>query len=87
MQKVVNLGEVIKIGVNSKTHYLVEGIQNESLVDENGLSTKEEKAYDLLTKVYPVFPPKRTLEGCNLILFCTNLDIYRVVTGTKSISI
>ena len=50
MQKVVDLGGVIKSGVSSKTHYLVDGIQDKSLVGEDGLSTKEEKAYDLINK-------------------------------------
>jgi DNA polymerase III subunit epsilon len=40
---VVDIGGVIKCGVSSKTHYLVDGIQDKSLVGEDGLSTKEEK--------------------------------------------
>ncbi|MDR7079735.1 BRCT domain type II-containing protein [Neobacillus niacini] len=50
MQKVVDLGGVIKSGVSSKTHYLVIGIQDKSLVCEDGLSTEGEKAYDLINK-------------------------------------
>jgi DNA polymerase-3 subunit epsilon len=50
MQKVVDLGGVIKTGVTSKTNLLVVGIQDKSLVGEDGLSTKEEKAYDLINK-------------------------------------
>jgi DNA polymerase III subunit epsilon len=50
MQKVVDLGRVIKSNVSSKTNYFVDGIQDKSLVGEDGLSTKEEKAYDLINK-------------------------------------
>jgi hypothetical protein len=50
MQKVVYLGGVIKSGVSSKTHYFVVGIQDKSLVGVDGLSTEEEKAYDLINQ-------------------------------------
>jgi DNA polymerase-3 subunit epsilon len=50
MQKVVDLGGVIKGGVSRNTNFLVVGIQDKSLVGEDGLSTKEEKAYDLINK-------------------------------------
>ncbi|WP_257215886.1 exonuclease domain-containing protein [Fredinandcohnia onubensis] len=50
MQKVADLGGVLKSGVSSKTHYLVVGKQDKSLVGEDGLSTKEEKAYELVEK-------------------------------------
>jgi DNA polymerase-3 subunit epsilon len=50
MQKVVDLGGVIIGGVSRNTNFLVVGIQDKSLVGEDGLSTKEEKAYDLINK-------------------------------------
>lgn len=50
MQKVVDYGGVIKSGISSKTHYLVVGIQDKSLVGKDGLSTKEKKAYELINK-------------------------------------
>jgi DNA polymerase III subunit epsilon len=50
MQHVVNLGGVIKSGVSSKTNYLVVGHQDQSLVGESGLSSKELKAHNLIEK-------------------------------------
>ncbi|MCL6573280.1 MAG: exonuclease, partial [Bacillus sp. (in: Bacteria)] len=50
MQKVVDLGGDIKSGVSRNTSFLVVGVQDKSLVGEDGLSTKEEKAYDLINK-------------------------------------
>lgn len=50
MQKVVDLGGIVKSGVSGKTDYLVVGIQDKSLVGDDGLSTKEEKAYELMKK-------------------------------------
>lgn len=50
MQKVVDLGGVLKTVVSSKTDYLIVGIQNKRIVGEDGLSLKEEKAYDLIEK-------------------------------------
>ena len=47
MQMAVNAGAVIKSSVSSKTDYLVVGTQDIALVGEDGLSTKEEKAYAL----------------------------------------
>jgi DNA polymerase-3 subunit epsilon len=47
MQKVVNLGGIIKSAVSKKTDYLIVGTQDIELVGEDGLSTKEEKAYAL----------------------------------------
>ena len=47
MQMAVNAGAVIKSSVSSKTDYLVVGKQDIALVGEDGLSTKEEKAYAL----------------------------------------
>ncbi len=48
MQKVVDLGGIVKSGVSGKTDYLVVGIQDKSLVGDDGLSTKEVKAYELI---------------------------------------
>ena len=42
-----NAGAIIKSGVSSKTDYLVVGEQDISLVGTDGISDKEEKAYDL----------------------------------------
>lgn len=50
MQHVVNLGGIIKSGVSSKTNYVIVGQQDKALVGEDGLSTKEEKAYSLIEK-------------------------------------
>lgn len=48
MQKIVDLGGIIKTSVSSKTNYLIVGKQDKRLVGEDGLSTKEEKAYSLI---------------------------------------
>ena len=50
MQQVVNLGGLVKSGVSGKTDYLVVGVQDQSIVGENGISTKEKKAYELIEK-------------------------------------
>lgn len=50
MQKVVNLGGILKSSVSSKTDYLVVGVQDNAIVGDDGLSSKEEKAYDLISK-------------------------------------
>lgn len=46
-QLAVNAGAILKSGVSRKTDYLVVGAQDIALVGADGLSTKEEKAYDL----------------------------------------
>ena len=48
MQLVADLGGVIKSGVSGRTDYLIVGKQDEALVGEDGLSKKEEKAYELI---------------------------------------
>lgn len=48
MQAVVNLGGNIKSTVSSKTDILVLGIQDKLLVGEQGISTKENKAFQLI---------------------------------------
>ena len=50
MQKAIDLGALVKSGVSSKTDYLIVGKQDISLVGEDGLSGKEEKAYALIEK-------------------------------------
>lgn len=50
MQKVVDLGGILKYGVSQKTNFLVVGKQDRALVGEDGLSTKEEKTYALIEK-------------------------------------
>ncbi len=47
MQMAVNAGAIVKSAVSSKTHYLVVGKQDVSLVGADGLSSKEEKAQSL----------------------------------------
>ncbi|RIW32557.1 exonuclease [Bacillus salacetis] len=48
MQKVVDLGGFVKSGVSRKTDFLVVGKQDKSVVGEEGLSSKEKKAYELI---------------------------------------
>lgn len=54
MQKAVNVGAILKSSVSKKTDYLVVGVQDKSLVGDDGLSTKEEKAYKLIEKGYDI---------------------------------
>ena len=54
MQHVVNLGGFIKSGVSSKTHYVIVGQQDKTLVGEKGLSTKEVKTYSLIEQGYEI---------------------------------
>jgi DNA polymerase-3 subunit epsilon len=49
MQKIVNVGGIVKSSVSSKTDYLVVGKQDKALVGDDGLSSKEEKAYELIS--------------------------------------
>ena len=46
-QIAVNAGAIIKSGVSRKVDYLVVGVQDKAIVGEDGLSSKEEKAYEL----------------------------------------
>lgn len=48
MQNVVNIGGKIKSSVSKNTDYLVVGKQDLSIVGEDGMSGKEEKAYKLI---------------------------------------
>lgn len=47
MQMAVNAGAIVKTSVSSKTDYLIVGHQDIALVGSDGMSTKEEKAYEL----------------------------------------
>lgn len=46
-QIALNAGGLVKSAVSRKTDYLVVGIQDKALVGDDGLSTKEEMAYEL----------------------------------------
>jgi DNA polymerase III subunit epsilon len=48
MQKVIDLGGFVKSAVNRKTDFLVVGKQAKTVVGEEGLSSKENKAYELI---------------------------------------
>lgn len=54
MQIAVNCGAILKSAVSRKVDYLVVGSQDISLVGDDGLSTKEEKAYELIEKGFPI---------------------------------
>lgn len=54
MQKIIDVGGIVKSSVSNKTHYLIVGTQDKSLVGDDGLSTKEEKAYELIAKGAPI---------------------------------
>lgn len=54
MQQVLDVGGIVKSSVSRSTDYLVVGIQDKNLVGEDGLSTKEEKAYELNGKGYQI---------------------------------
>lgn len=48
MQKVVDVGGVIKSGVTKSTNFVVVGIQDKTIVGRDGLSSKERKALELI---------------------------------------
>ena len=50
MQLAVNAGAVVKTAVSRKTNYLVVGTQDNALVGDDGLSSKERDAYALNSK-------------------------------------
>ncbi|WP_245712521.1 exonuclease domain-containing protein [Anaerobacillus alkalilacustris] len=50
MQKVVDVGGIIKSGVTKNTDYIIVGKQDLSIVGKDGLSSKERKAYELIEK-------------------------------------
>lgn len=47
MQMAVDAGACVKTSVSKKTHFLVVGVQDVTIVGENGMSSKERKAYEL----------------------------------------
>lgn len=50
IQKITDVGGIVKSGVSSKIDYLIVGKQNLSVVGSDGLSSKERKAYELIKK-------------------------------------
>lgn len=50
MQRILDLGGEVKSGVSKKIDFLIVGQQDISLVGEDGISSKEEKAYALIEK-------------------------------------
>lgn len=50
IQRVLDLGAKVKSCVSKNTTYLVVGAQDKSIVGDDGLSTKQEKAYHLINK-------------------------------------
>lgn len=47
MQMVANVGGILKSSVSRKTDYLIVGLQDKSLVGDDGLSVKQEKAIEI----------------------------------------
>lgn len=56
LQAIVDVGGVVKNNVNKKTDYLIVGKQDKSIVGEDGLSGKQEKAIALIA------------DGCNITI-------------------
>ncbi|NLV62232.1 MAG: exonuclease, partial [Clostridiaceae bacterium] len=54
MQKAVNAGAILKSGVSRNTDFLVVGTQDKSIVGDDGLSSKEAKAYKLIDEGYDI---------------------------------
>lgn len=54
MQKAVNTGAILKSGVSRYTDFLVVGVQDKSIVGDDGLSSKEAKAYKLIDEGYDI---------------------------------
>lgn len=50
IQKLIDLGAVVKSGVNSKTNFLIVGQQDLKIVGSDGMSSKEKKANELISK-------------------------------------
>ena len=50
MQMAVDVGAAVKSGVSRKTDYLIVGKQDNTLVGDDGMSSKEEKAYALIAE-------------------------------------
>ena len=66
MQLAVNAGAIVKTSVSRKVDYLIVGKQDLSLVGDDGLSTKEEKAYDL------------NKQGKSIIVFLNEAEFLRL---------
>lgn len=54
MQKIVNVGGIVRSSVSSKTNYLIVGMQDKELVGEDGLSSKQEDALALIKNGKPI---------------------------------
>jgi len=54
MQKVVDIGGILKSGVTKSTNYVVVGLQDKTIVGSDGLSNKEEKALALIEDGYSI---------------------------------
>jgi DNA polymerase III subunit epsilon len=54
MQRAVDVGAIVKSGVSRKTNYLIVGKQDKTLVGGDGMSTKEEKAYELIEQGFDI---------------------------------
>lgn len=52
MQKVVNVGGIIRSAVSRKTNYLIVGTQDKKIVGSSGQSSKERKAAELIEQGY-----------------------------------
>jgi len=50
MQKIADVGGILKSGVSSTTDIIIVGKQDMKIVGESGMSSKERKAYDLIAK-------------------------------------
>lgn len=54
MQKVVNLGGTLKSTVSKKVDYVIVGKQDKTIVGEDGLSSKEKRALELINDGYDI---------------------------------
>lgn len=54
MQKVIDMGGIVKGGVTKQTDFIVVGVQDCDLVGADGMSCKEEKAYALIKSGYDI---------------------------------
>ena len=54
MQKIVNVGGIVRSSVSTKTNYLIVGKQDKELVGEDGLSSKQEDALALIKNGKPI---------------------------------
>lgn len=50
MQRIADVGGILKSNVSSKTDFLIVGKQDLTVVDESGMSGKEKKAHELIQK-------------------------------------